>query len=517
MGAEGKKPAELCDICCETYNKSSRKKVQCPFCEKQSCMQCTKRYISSTVRDPHCMHCKVGWNTGFIRTTFPGTWLNKDFKELREKILFDTEIAKIPDTQKFCDLSKRRETLKIEKEVLYEAIKDQKETITKTNKEYEECNGDIWILSEESAKFEELEKLKKLSHDLHLQIKQANADLQRKVEQLEETSHEITKLTNEIEGAEVLENKDEPLFNIACPQQGCRGFVSKKWVCGICKCRVCSECHEVRKEESEHKCDEETKASVKKLKEDSKPCPKCASLIYKISGCDQMWCTQCRTAFSWNTGKIEDDVVHNPHYFAWLRTREEEEIVPARDHDCNEGPYVTNGNTFTIVNKIRQRVENLQTRERVMQMVRLLIHISSVEIPSMTPSYVRNIPQDPNRDIRIRYMMNELEESEFKTLLQKREKDRLKREEIGQILQTFLAVGDDLIFRFLEHGELSIDEFTQQMNEIKGFTNQSLETIAEQYSVKLKTIPENYTEIVTLERPKTKKKQDEKILSETQL
>ena len=54
------------------------------------------------------------------------------------------------------------------------------------------------------------------------------------------------------------------------------------------------------------------------LAKDSKPCPKCQSLIFKINGCDQMWCTQCHTAFSWKTGKLEKNI-HNPHFYEWQR------------------------------------------------------------------------------------------------------------------------------------------------------------------------------------------------------
>ena len=103
------------------------------------------------------------------------------------------------------------------------------------------------------------------------------------------------------------ENTGRRQFIMACPMENCRGFLSSGWKCGVCDARICKDCHE-RKEDADdtnpdamkvdHVCDENIKASVALMKHDSRPCPSCASMIFKIHGCDQMWCTQCATAFS---------------------------------------------------------------------------------------------------------------------------------------------------------------------------------------------------------------------------
>ena len=55
------------------------------------------------------------------------------------------------------------------------------------------------------------------------------------------------------------------------------------------------------------------------IKKETKPCPSCATPIFKIQGCDQMWCTQCHIAFSWRTGMRVNGVIHNPHFYQWQR------------------------------------------------------------------------------------------------------------------------------------------------------------------------------------------------------
>jgi len=456
------------------------------------------------------MHCKVGWNTSFIRSTFPSTWLSKDYKDVREKILFDLELAKIPDTQRFCDASVRRNDLKQKREEALEAIKILKEEVSLRQKQYEECNQDIWILNEENNTSEELAKLKEHSHKLYLDIKHQNNQLEQSNETIASLTTQINRLTHDIEGSNGIE-KEDVSFYLACPTKNCRGFINKQWKCGICSSRICSDCHEVKPDMGIHQCDPDVKASVDVLRKDSKPCPKCASLIHKISGCDQMWCTRCRTAFSWNTGAIEE-TVHNPHFFEWLRTRDDNHVdgaIRPRDDDtilnCNEY-YVTEANTFSIVQKIRGKVEDSHQRGVIMDIIRLLIHISQSEIPGLVPSYAKVIPHDPNRELRIRYMLNEITLDEFKAGLAKREKDRLKREELSNILQTFLQVGDDLAWSFLHEDKLMKDTFLQEMETLRIYTNECLRKVAEQYSCKVRCIEDTFRDLVTFEKPSKEKK-----------
>ena len=66
----------------------------------------------------------------------------------------------------------------------------------------------------------------------------------------------------------------------------------------------------------EHICKEEDVESVKEIRKHSQQCPSCKIRIFRISGCDTMWCTNCNTGFNWRTGIIIQNVreLHNPHY-----------------------------------------------------------------------------------------------------------------------------------------------------------------------------------------------------------
>jgi len=217
-----------CNICCDNYNKSTHIKVCCPYCDFDVCRSCCETYILSE-NVPKCMKpdCAKEWSRKFLRENFTNVFLNSKYKEHLEDVLFDQEKALLPATQH--------------------------------------------LVEEKLAK----KKLKKELSDLNLLIE----DLSKQKRELERQIH-----------YGIIPPKDEKeraRFVRQCPANGCRGFLSSQWKCGICEQWTCPECHELKgpTRDCEHKCDPNNIETAKLLNKDSKPCPKCQSLIFKISGC----------------------------------------------------------------------------------------------------------------------------------------------------------------------------------------------------------------------------------------
>jgi hypothetical protein len=132
----------------------------------------------------------------------------------------------------------------------------------------------------------------------------------------------IQKLTKELKelqtNAEPIERKK---FVRKCPSEDCHGFLSSSLKCELCYCWACKHCRESKgiDNNKDHVCDPEIIKNVQFMEKDAKPCPKCSSMISKVSGCDQMFCVECHTSFSWKTLKIVTGNIHNPHYFELQR------------------------------------------------------------------------------------------------------------------------------------------------------------------------------------------------------
>ena len=95
-----------CSICCETFNKSTRCKIECKTCEDNEtnvCRTCAKRYILDQPTDASCMVCKVVWDQEALNDNFTKVFVNNEFKKHRENYLFDKQVALLPGTQEYAE------------------------------------------------------------------------------------------------------------------------------------------------------------------------------------------------------------------------------------------------------------------------------------------------------------------------------------------------------------------------------------------------------------------------------
>ena len=425
-----KKVIPTCGICVESFNKSTRLLVLCPYCKYESCRTCWETYILNET-SVKCMNpeCAKPWTRKQIRDAFTLVFINGALKGHTEKVLFDKERALLPATQP-----------------IIEAKLEAKKISNQINEVYTEINI-----------------LRKQVDDL---CAQRSSILLRKP-------------------------KMEPrAFVRACPDEECRGFLSTQWKCGICEKWTCPECHIIKgyTRDAEHTCKEDDVATARLISSDTKPCPNCGAGIFKIDGCDQMWCTQCQTAFSWRTGRIENNI-HNPHYFEWMRRtggviqRNPLDTPCGRnlDHYLCEAFYRLLRTYYSTASNYRELLT------RIDNTIRNAIHIRHAEQPHARTEHEY---QRRNEDLRVRYLMKEITEEEMCDILQKDDKRYHRTQELGELFTLLGNTARDILYRFIEFLEENKnnkiqkidDSILNEIDRIIEYSNECLADIAHTYS-----------------------------------
>lgn len=198
-----------------------------------------------------------------------------------------------------------------------------------------------------------------------------------------------------------------------------------------------------------------------------------------VRNCDQMWCTQCNVAFCWRTGKIEKGIIHNPHYFEYMRRNGQD--APRNPHEvrCGGLPRVDVLKYFTVKKK----------QEKAMEIYRMVNHLRDVNL-RVLPTHVDN---QSNLELRVDFMMKTIDENAFKTKLQRKEKDRLKKLEQRDIIEMYCNVVQDLFVAFetdmknpSKSREKSIDEFFEAEQQIRKYSGESYSKLNKKYKSDVK-------------------------------
>lgn len=407
-----------CGVCCEKINKSTHKKVECPFCDLLSCRSCSQRYILSSFEDPHCMGCKSLWNREFVDSFCTKVFRNKEYKKHRENVLFDREKKLMPQTQpeveRILQMRRLRDILQIQRRELLELHHKHK------------TNFDTDVV--------------------HPAVLKLYRDMENTYRHLNEIRSRVTNIEFEPRS-----------FTRQCPSEECKGFLNEDWYCGLCSVKYCKDCNVAL--HVDHICDPETAQTIQLLNRDSKSCPKCGTVIYKSSGCMQMWCVNCHTAFNWRTGEIDTGRVHNPHFIEFKRLR-----MSSREHGdipCGGIP------TF----------RELREHDASNEMLRYMMLVSQLERELL----FMNIEPIDNTSIRIGYMLNDISEENFKTLLQRQEKYTDKTKEEYYIFELIAHTCGDLLRQYILEPDKH-DDILSQMESIMEYSNDIFKILRSRYN-----------------------------------
>ena len=395
-----------CLICCENFSSrtGARTEISCQWCQFTACSKCCKTYILDQ-NETVCMNgaknpdgtpvCRKVWTRKFVTDSFPKSWVEGEWKKMNSTVMVEKEKALLPATMGVVENRK------------------------------------------------ELQGLKKEVDDISRQILQ----LQRRRSALK------AQISS---GGSVVTTKTVSVGR-KCPDQSCRGFLSSQWKCGLCEKWTCPDCHVIKGScrNAEHTCDPDTLATVKLLDKDTKPCPSCSTPIHKIEGCDQMWCTQCHTAFSWRRGTIETRI-HNPHFYEWQR-KQNQGVAPRNPGDFECGRDLGDRHALNFINQTLaddSLSENLTTDERVVldklkedipNVVRKTIHLQQHN----GPYFFTNNAVD-NVDLRVKYLLNEITESRFSSRVHAAYKAQERKQDIRHVIQLQYQGVTDIIYRFAD-------------------------------------------------------------------
>ena len=448
-----------CGICASIIaRKTSR--VVCPSCEFLACKTCMKMFFGS-LPEPKCANCNIVWTREFISSSFPS--FERDYLMMRQNYLLNRELAMLPETQPI-----------VEREIFVRKLELQARVNPET------------IEIAKSARFEFEQSL-----------------------------------------LQTINNVDP--VSAMCPSDDCRGYISiETGKCGLCRnmvCKACSlpifiprtifiyeceECHqeftvishldlkdicpkcETGKDDNvpfhKHICKAEDIETAKLIRQETRPCPNCSALIYKIDGCDQMWCVKCKTAFSWTSGRIETGRVHNPHFYEWQRqTADGDEIPRVVEEDA----------CHVFYHQVAYACDPAS------HLLRSIIQPFHFLITDVIPSFYRAPITPNNLDLRIAYLMNELSKSKFASAVQRRDKKYQKDLEIFELLEEMKNAAHK-IFRDIATSAskkkpllsekpplLSDDDlkfYTRELERLRAFTNEHLITIGKKFKVKVKVI-----------------------------
>jgi len=398
-----------CEICANALNQSTRRPIACFSCPLAACKECVRKFLLTNEKPPQCMQCGALFSQGFLVRHLNRSWVQDVYRPHFKAVLLKSELTKVPES------------------MVYAEIEIERRRLAKQNLEFEA-------------------RIAKLTTQMVRYKNAIRANMHRM------QGHEVPgNLMNDlVDGGPLAVDKSKK-FVMRCPAPHCNGFLSTAYKCAICASDTCSACLVVLPKEAgakaAHACVESDRLSAELIKKDTRPCPLCGDRIFKVSGCDQMYCTSikpgggvCGTAFSWKTGAIEKGVIHNPHFYELERAMGAAAPRNVGDVQCGGVPNLRD---------VLRAIDQVRTPEAQSFRVRLQsMHARLCELTQYTVNDLRQRMRALGEchAHRIPFILNEITEAELGEVIFKKSRDLHKTTDVYHILDVLIVSAID-VFR----------------------------------------------------------------------
>lgn len=498
-----------CSICITNYI-DSKNKLTCDYCGFEACRKCITKYILNTSNEPSCMSCKKVWDFSTLYEKFTTGFLDK-LRKRDIQLLIQKEQSLILESKSYIDYHKYIEELKVKIIVYKEAvqeIKNEIHDIVKSNSQLIKCI---------ECDAEYVSYIAKVCYNCHTKLCLFCRDkvccdhtcndikrdtLERFVNLKNKREEKICELCNmqtlinewsknytiNYDVLKQLDNKTS--FICKCPIVDCRGIIYNNYKCNACHNKLCEHCYEILNDIKVHVCNLSNIETIQTLKRTTKPCPKCATLIQKIDGCNQMWCTHCNNAFDWISGNVSYGPVHNPHYFEWCKAIGHDDVINMENPIYQGMP--DKRYFMTHVDLVLKRIDSHAYNKVVLMYKMISECYDLLSIDEVLIDIIKN-----NLDLRLKWIFGNIDEKEWGKKLFFRYKQGQTKKTYNDVLRTFTVTASyilHLISKLIQPVSLKLEIL--KIEKLIDFTNECFKKLCKVLKVGMPKIVLNENKYV---------------------
>lgn len=386
--------------------------VPCSQCDLRTCRKCARRLVVEHTHDAACVRCGHTWDAEEAAERLGRTFWASDFRAVRREALFRNETLLVPGTVEQAQRVRTERTILRTIRTLQTRVR----------------SGEWNLVPDLRA-----------ARVLLYHHRNGNTGPQQR------------------RGPWVVRN---------CAHEACSGYVDDDGACASCRRRTCTRCGDALRGDA-HVCSEETLHSIREIVDTCRPCVRCNAPCTRSEGCATMWCVQCHTFWNWETGRVIDasrgHAPHNPDHRRWIadvRLREVDDIP------CGGIP----DGGMLHATMIRHMNDDISSTAPVILEATEAIYRAQ----RLRGRYPRTWdPMTVHLDARVAFINGDVDEDAFKRTLERTERCCHYRKRVGELLETFVISGSDVLQRFCNGGE-SIDATAIQLVALREIVDAAL-------------------------------------------